>query len=126
MTVVAEGVEDEATWDLLAALQCDLVQGYVMTRPLPGPLFEQWLRAWEGTPDDAAPPPAAYRAAATTTGGPLVAQVPTPHPPGRGRPARHNGARADARVPALVGTVAGPRREGADEVTETRRGARPC
>ena len=75
---------------------------------------------------DAAPPPAADRAATPTAAGPLVAQVPTPHTPARGLPARHDGARPDARVPTLVGTVAGPLREGADEVTETRRGARPC
>jgi EAL domain-containing protein (putative c-di-GMP-specific phosphodiesterase class I) len=33
--VVAEGVEDEATWSLLAGLDCDLIQGYAFSRPLP-------------------------------------------------------------------------------------------
>ncbi len=35
LRVVAEGVEDRATWDLLVALQCDAAQGYYMSRPLP-------------------------------------------------------------------------------------------
>jgi EAL domain-containing protein (putative c-di-GMP-specific phosphodiesterase class I) len=33
--VVAEGVEDEATWTTLADLDCDLIQGYAFSRPLP-------------------------------------------------------------------------------------------
>jgi diguanylate cyclase (GGDEF)-like protein len=44
MTVVAEGVEDQATWDLLADLRCDLIQGYVLTPPLPSGALEDWLR----------------------------------------------------------------------------------
>jgi EAL domain-containing protein (putative c-di-GMP-specific phosphodiesterase class I) len=35
MGVVAEGVEDEATWDLLTTLGCELIQGYVFARPMP-------------------------------------------------------------------------------------------
>jgi diguanylate cyclase (GGDEF)-like protein len=33
--VVAEGVEDEATWQRLADLGCELIQGYVLSRALP-------------------------------------------------------------------------------------------
>ena len=33
--VVAEGVEDQETWQLLAAAGCHLVQGYALSRPLP-------------------------------------------------------------------------------------------
>ncbi len=33
--VVAEGVEDSETWDLLATLGCDTAQGYYLSRPLP-------------------------------------------------------------------------------------------
>ena len=33
--VVAEGVEDEETWELLAAAGCHLIQGYALSRPLP-------------------------------------------------------------------------------------------
>ncbi|MDQ3811051.1 MAG: bifunctional diguanylate cyclase/phosphodiesterase [Chloroflexota bacterium] len=43
LRVVAEGVEDEATWDLLARLDCDLGQGYWIGRPLASPALAQWL-----------------------------------------------------------------------------------
>jgi diguanylate cyclase len=35
IVAVAEGVEDDATWDALAAMGCDLVQGYRLSRPVP-------------------------------------------------------------------------------------------
>jgi diguanylate cyclase (GGDEF)-like protein len=35
MTVVAEGVEDEETWRLLADAGCQLIQGYALARPAP-------------------------------------------------------------------------------------------
>lgn len=35
MTVVAEGVEDDAVRQVLATLGCDLIQGYLIARPLP-------------------------------------------------------------------------------------------
>jgi diguanylate cyclase (GGDEF)-like protein len=41
--VVAEGVEDQATWDKLAAFGCDQAQGYFMSRPLPAGQLERWL-----------------------------------------------------------------------------------
>jgi diguanylate cyclase (GGDEF)-like protein len=41
--VVAEGVEDEATWQALDELGCELVQGYVLSRPLPADELEQVL-----------------------------------------------------------------------------------
>jgi diguanylate cyclase (GGDEF)-like protein len=44
LTVVAEGVEDEATWDQLRRLECDSAQGYYVSPPLPGPLLAGWLR----------------------------------------------------------------------------------
>lgn len=44
LTVVAEGIEDEATWDALAALDCDVVQGYLVAPPLSGEDLEAWLR----------------------------------------------------------------------------------
>ncbi len=43
MQVVAEGVENEATWHLLEALECDTVQGYYLSRPLSAQNFELWL-----------------------------------------------------------------------------------
>ncbi|HEY3810554.1 MAG TPA: GGDEF domain-containing protein, partial [Acidimicrobiales bacterium] len=42
--VVAEGVEDQATWDQLAALGCDWAQGFYLARPMRAPLFDIWLR----------------------------------------------------------------------------------
>lgn len=45
LKVVAEGVEDQATWDLLAQWGCDLAQGYFLSHPLPAPEFLTWLRA---------------------------------------------------------------------------------
>jgi predicted signal transduction protein with EAL and GGDEF domain len=35
LTVVAEGVENETTWELLTRLGCDGAQGYYFSRPLP-------------------------------------------------------------------------------------------
>ena len=43
LTVVAEGVEDEATLDLLARMGCDLVQGYHICHPLGEEAFIAWL-----------------------------------------------------------------------------------
>jgi len=44
LAVVAEGVEDAMTWDLLADAGCDLAQGYHMGRPMSAADFEGWLR----------------------------------------------------------------------------------
>jgi diguanylate cyclase (GGDEF)-like protein/PAS domain S-box-containing protein len=44
MRVVAEGVEDERTWERLAELGCDLVQGYALSRPVPATELEAVLR----------------------------------------------------------------------------------
>jgi EAL domain-containing protein (putative c-di-GMP-specific phosphodiesterase class I) len=35
LRVVAEGVEDQHCLALLTGLRCDLVQGYVISRPVP-------------------------------------------------------------------------------------------
>ena len=43
LQVVAEGVEDQETWDLLAATGCDLVQGWHLSRPMPTPDVPGWL-----------------------------------------------------------------------------------
>ncbi len=42
LRVVAEGVEDQATWLALTALQCDLIQGYFLGRPQPLDVFKAW------------------------------------------------------------------------------------
>jgi len=43
LQVVAEGVEDKETWELLAEMGCEVAQGYHMSRPLPGPEITEWL-----------------------------------------------------------------------------------
>jgi diguanylate cyclase (GGDEF)-like protein/PAS domain S-box-containing protein len=47
--VVAEGVEDQAAWDLLSAMGCDVAQGYFISRPLPPLVLGEWLELsdWE-------------------------------------------------------------------------------
>ncbi|RPI48068.1 MAG: EAL domain-containing protein [Acidobacteria bacterium] len=48
LKVVAEGVEDQTSYDLLARLGCDYAQGYLMGRPQSAEQFQRWLResAW--------------------------------------------------------------------------------
>jgi predicted signal transduction protein with EAL and GGDEF domain len=43
LVVVAEGVEDGATLELLRDLGCDLVQGYEVARPMPAADLMQWI-----------------------------------------------------------------------------------
>jgi diguanylate cyclase (GGDEF)-like protein/PAS domain S-box-containing protein len=47
---VAEGVEDARTWDVLAALGCDMAQGYFISPPLLAEEVLSWLAKWERTP----------------------------------------------------------------------------
>ncbi len=42
LSVVAEGVEDQASWDVLESLGCDTIQGYFVSKPLPPQEFETW------------------------------------------------------------------------------------
>ena len=44
LRVVAEGVEDAATWQELNALGCDAIQGYYVSRPVGAEEFGSWLR----------------------------------------------------------------------------------
>jgi diguanylate cyclase (GGDEF)-like protein len=43
LRIIAEGVEDAPTLERLAALGCDLAQGYHLSRPMSGPAFSTWL-----------------------------------------------------------------------------------
>src|ERR1051326_5133247 len=43
LTVVAEGVEDQATSNRLRAFGCDLIQGYLLSRPLPAAELLRWI-----------------------------------------------------------------------------------
>ena len=43
--VVAEGIENQQTWDLLARLGCDVAQGYFIAKPMPGDELLTWARS---------------------------------------------------------------------------------
>ena len=43
LRVVAEGVEDEGAWGVLVVLGCDLLQGFLLARPMPGEDMTRWL-----------------------------------------------------------------------------------
>jgi diguanylate cyclase len=47
LVVVAEGVEDQMSVDLLSAFGCDLVQGYHVSKPMSAVNFRAWHREWE-------------------------------------------------------------------------------
>lgn len=49
LKVVAEGVESLAVLTQLRALGCDLVQGFFLSRPLPGEKVEAWVKQWNET-----------------------------------------------------------------------------
>jgi len=43
LRVVAEGVETLGTWSQLRALECDVAQGFLVSRPIPGSEMLRWL-----------------------------------------------------------------------------------
>ena len=45
LSVVAEGVEDQATQSALATLGCDVLQGYHLARPMDAAAATEWLVA---------------------------------------------------------------------------------
>ena len=55
LRVVAEGVETRAAWDQLAAMRCDIAQGYYLSRPIPAQEITRWIALREldraGAPD---------------------------------------------------------------------------
>jgi len=46
MKVVAEGVETDEDWNVVAELGCDQVQGYYIARPMPADQLCEWLGEW--------------------------------------------------------------------------------
>lgn len=48
IAAVAEGVEDLASYNLLAVLGCDIAQGYYISRPVPGLEFAEWYKKSDG------------------------------------------------------------------------------
>jgi EAL domain-containing protein (putative c-di-GMP-specific phosphodiesterase class I)/ActR/RegA family two-component response regulator len=49
LTVVAEGVETESEWRLVASRGVDVVQGYFVARPMAAGEMEGWLGRWNST-----------------------------------------------------------------------------
>ncbi|MEC4724050.1 EAL domain-containing protein [Shewanella sp. D64] len=47
MQVIAEGVETDIQREFLKQEQCDWIQGYLISRPLPPEEFETWLNTYE-------------------------------------------------------------------------------
>ena len=43
LVVVAEGIEDKATWDMLNDMGCDLAQGYFISKPMPADALLKWF-----------------------------------------------------------------------------------
>lgn len=46
LKVIAEGVECQAVWDRLAALKCDVAQGYLISMPMPSEQCQDWSHTW--------------------------------------------------------------------------------
>jgi diguanylate cyclase (GGDEF)-like protein len=46
LEVVAEGVEDERTWQALKRMGCSTAQGYFIARPMPVSELAAWMRSW--------------------------------------------------------------------------------
>jgi len=46
LSSVAEGVETQQNWDLLARLGCDIAQGYHVSKPIESAAFFEFLAAW--------------------------------------------------------------------------------
>ena len=49
LEIVAEGVEDQASWDPLRSMNCDLVHGWHLARPMPTGELLPWLATRENS-----------------------------------------------------------------------------
>jgi len=47
LEIVAEGVENKASWDILESYGCDKAQGYYISKAMPALEFESWEKEWE-------------------------------------------------------------------------------
>ena len=52
--IIAEGVETEEQLEMLRGYNCDEIQGYFISRPLPADAFTDFIRDWEKKASDAA------------------------------------------------------------------------
>jgi len=46
LSVVAEGLENNESLELLKAMQCDHIQGYFLARPMASDAFIEWLEQY--------------------------------------------------------------------------------
>jgi EAL domain-containing protein (putative c-di-GMP-specific phosphodiesterase class I) len=53
MKAVAEGVQYRSDWDMLANMDCDMVQGYYVSMPMPESQLYEWQKRM--TPFQGAP-----------------------------------------------------------------------
>lgn len=47
LSTVAEGVETEAEWAALETMGCDLIQGFIIARPMAEEQFTEWVRRYD-------------------------------------------------------------------------------
>jgi EAL domain-containing protein (putative c-di-GMP-specific phosphodiesterase class I) len=47
LSVVAEGIEERAHYEVLRELGCDVGQGYWIARPMPAEQLLVWSQAWD-------------------------------------------------------------------------------
>ncbi len=80
LSLVAEGVESADAWRELQLLDCDVAQGYLVSRPLSNPDLQAWLEAQRRRLPTNRPAPAALRSPV------LAVPNPTYVPPLRRRP----------------------------------------
>jgi EAL domain-containing protein (putative c-di-GMP-specific phosphodiesterase class I) len=48
-SVVAVGVEDQADWEFIRKTECNIAQGFLISKPMPGPDLPGWIRSWHST-----------------------------------------------------------------------------
>jgi diguanylate cyclase (GGDEF)-like protein len=85
LLVVAEGVEDDETWERLRDLGCDAVQGWLVAAAMPPDETTAWLRARDGVPDSlerARPRPELECGSPPATGSATSSSRHTPGPAG--------------------------------------------
>jgi EAL domain-containing protein (putative c-di-GMP-specific phosphodiesterase class I) len=46
LITVAEGVEEMQDWEVLKSLGCNVVQGYIVAKPMPVEVLDSWLAHW--------------------------------------------------------------------------------
>ena len=56
LTTIAEGIETERQYELLAGQGYDVAQGYLKARPMPAPAFEDWYAGFASSQPGGLPP----------------------------------------------------------------------